>query len=276
MSSKKVFLNIPVQNNLQLIESAIMKQFIEKKDEDFPTKYICITPHENSTYASLCASRFDANFFINTNKNTNKNMYINIDVKNDEKEKIYITYCDIAYTAINIYNMYHCDVLISEGNDVVMNPDVITLQSIALTLGIPTCLWRNDARLPWNYTQEPMTLTIVQPSFSMHVESPNFSIQSYINEKKQNNIKKILEMSLSLNSYGSSKSLPVKSNNKIRVLYNIGNTLLNKYSLKNIINGENNQDQAIKQFEIIKNFFENSENELLFNNLDRQFLFPKL
>ena len=66
MSSKKVFLIVPTQNNLQWLESAIVQQFVEKPSNDpsDTNKYICITPQYNSTYAALHGAHFDARFFM--------------------------------------------------------------------------------------------------------------------------------------------------------------------------------------------------------------------
>ncbi len=262
MSNKKVFLIVLVQNHLQWLESAILQQFIEKTDPNDPTIYKCITPQYNSTYAALYGAHFDNNFFIDPK--TKKSILL-------EKDKTKnIAYCDIAYTAINIYNMCSCDVVLSEGNDVVISPDTVALQSIALTLGIPTCLWRNDARLLWASTQSPITLTTVQPAFTAHAQLSNFGIESLRNGKVQNNIRLLLNQTLSPDSFGSKLSLPTDKNNKIRILHHLGNLLLNTYGLNKIINGRLTPDQAIQQFMAIKNCFEN--NQSIFNKIDQQFM----
>ena len=94
---------------------------------------------------------------------------------------------DLAWYSTCLFQVQNCDLLFTTGQDVVMSPGVASMQGTALALGVPQVMWRNDARVLWGNTMDPIMGLTAVPTLAGHLQ-PNHQLESMENGKNVNNI----------------------------------------------------------------------------------------
>ena len=72
----------------------------------------------------------------------------------------------MAWWASIVFWTVKSDIVLSNGNDIVIDPGVVAAGSLAGALGTPATLWRNDARLLWNQGMNPVLLSALMPNMT--------------------------------------------------------------------------------------------------------------
>ena len=205
-SPSKIFVNFPVQNKYQTAEMFMIEYYIQKAKPNATINDVL----DSTAYYPVYFAQFAGP--LGPSKMTTDPVNV---VK-------FIAYA--GWFATTVYQIVNSDLVFTEGNDVVMYPGVVTVQSIATALGIPTTMWRNDALVLWNTTMDPIMALAVAPNYSDAL-IPNITVQTETDSKTKaysNNIKTLIDRSTA-----NKKSTNIQLSSKLQLAHNLGSDLMN-------------------------------------------------
>ena len=138
---------------------------------------------------------------------------------------------DYAWYAACLYLLVNADLLFTTGQDVVIDPGVASFQGMATALGIKHVMWRNDARVLWNQTMNPLLAINASPAVSDHL-TPNHMVETITQVNKgepvlTNNISKLVQDGLNMPGvdwYNVHKA--VQNNPALNAAYTIGEQIV--------------------------------------------------
>lgn len=203
-----VFLVVPAENRYQTTEMFIMRALLEKglKQPQGPPPMIL---------DSVFATTFWAMHYLHFEP-TLAPLIIGRD---DPKTALMLV--DAAWFGTCVAQVLNSDVVVTEGNDVVMYPGVATLQGISTAVGVPNVMWRNDARLLWNNRMDPLMAGAAWPYWVNSV-TPNQPLEEMRGETVVNNIADMVREALSADPRVAVSSLPPR----LARAYRLGEVLL--------------------------------------------------
>lgn len=137
---------------------------------------------------------------------------------------------DYAWYAACLYLLVNADLLFTTGQDVVIDPGVASFQGMATALGIKHVMWRNDARVLWNQTMNPLLAINASPAVSDHL-TPNHMIETITHVKGEpvltNNIRKLVQDGLNMPGVGwYNVHTAVQNNPALNAAYTIGEQIV--------------------------------------------------
>ena len=142
-----------------------------------------------------------------------------------------IVVADYAWYAACLYLLVNSDLLFTTGQDVVIDPGVASFQGMATALGVRHVMWRNDARVLWNQTMNPLMAINASPAISDHL-IPNHMIETIVHNDNGppqlfNNLKKLVSEGLNMTGVSLINiNNTVKNNPALNAAYVIGKQIV--------------------------------------------------
>lgn len=164
-TSMKVFMNWPVWNLQQECEMLITSWYVARSQVN-NKNCLPITKLINCPYWAIREACFIP---VNVDEYKPSDFKIKGD---DWKSNNFAAFktlrlcAQVGWWASLLYWVMNCDIILSEGNDIVIDPGVVTIGAIGATLGVPSTVWRNDARLLWNQGMNPTMLSTLMPDLT--------------------------------------------------------------------------------------------------------------
>jgi hypothetical protein len=231
----KVFMNWPVWNLLQECEMLICSWYVNRSMINNTTQCLAITKTLNCPYWAIRTVVFTPNIILTTKPSDFNIKGGSWDENNFTPFKTLRICAQLAWWASMVYWAVSSNIVLSNANDIVVDPGVASIGSIATTLGTPGTVWRNDARLLWNQGMNPVLLSALMPNMSdqsLFVKGGvkggllNIPVQSNPSSSlPTNNLEIILQECYNIN-YTEPPHSPDPNNKKINLALTLANIML--------------------------------------------------
>jgi len=241
--SQKIFLMHPLDNRYEVAEMLILQWYLtytiggEVANTQDQTSWwgVWVTRNMGMIIPDALKAVVEVGGF--TNPSETKSLFI----------------ADYAWFATCLYQLANSDMLVTSGQDVVMSPGICCFEGLALGLGVPQVMWRNDARVLWNGTMDPNMGIIANANISDHMY-PNTMIESISYDKSgkptiTNNLKELVVNAK--NSQAPVNRTTVMSiingNSKLNAAYQLGNEVVSKMNKISTKSGKELQNYLNQQ-----------------------------